>query len=133
MAQPPEWEQPQAGFPIPPPPPPPGPALPMPGSIVGPYGQPPVVGARTDGNAIASLCCSLGFLAIGCLGIVTSILAIVFAAKAERNIAASGGTLGGAGLAKAGKIIGWIGIGLCVAGVVLYALIAVFILSSSPN
>lgn len=87
---------------------------------------------QTDGYAIASLCCSLSILVISCLGIVTSILAIVFARKAEQRIAVSGAQ--GAGLAKAGKIIGWVGIGLWVGGVLFYVLFfAVAIMNSDSN
>jgi hypothetical protein len=44
---------------------------------------------------------------------------------AKRQIEDSAGTLGGAGLAKAGIIVGWVGIGLLVLGICIgIALIA---------
>jgi hypothetical protein len=78
-----------------------------------------VAAAKTNGYAIASLVLSLlGLCGIG------SILAIVFGNMAKKEIAISGE--GGAGLAKAGIIIGWIGavfVGIYVA-VVIIALIS---------
>jgi len=133
--QPPEFGQPQQ--PAVPPPPPPGPApqgygqQPYPQSG---YGQSPYVqGPRTDGFAIASLCCSLGFVVIQCFGIVTSILAIVFAYKAERRIRESNGMLTGAGLAKAGKIVGWVGIGLWIVYVIGSVIFFVVLFSASDT
>jgi len=126
--QPPEFEPPAS---VPPPPPPTAPAAP--GAFTAP--PPPAGGAvapRTDGMAIASLICSFGILVFSCFGIVTSILAVVFAKKAERNIANSGGQLGGEGLAKAGKIIGWIGIGLWAVGVV-FLIVLVIISATTSN
>lgn len=65
--------------------------------------------ARTDGYAIASLVCSVvaffGFFFVG------SILGIVFGRMARARIAAQPG-LGGEGLAHAGVLIGWIGLGV---------------------
>lgn len=143
MTQPPEWGQPTPPaepplLPPPPPPPgavpPPGVVPPPPGAYVNTYAPQPGVAPKTDGFAIASLCCSFGILVISCFGIVTSILAIIFAKKAERNIAASGGMVGGAGLAKAGKIIGWCGIGLWIALVIFYIVfVAVSISNGSSN
>ena len=67
----------------------------------------PMTGMRTDGTAIASLV--LGVLGIGCL--VFSIVAIVLGSQAKTKIAADP-SLEGEGLAKAGVILGWVGIGL---------------------
>ena len=76
---------------------------------------------RTSGNAIASLV--LGIAGLVILPIVPSILAIVLGRSAERDIAGDA-SLGGEGLAKAGIVLGWVGIALCVLGVlILIALI----------
>ncbi len=83
-----------------------------------PYWGPPVVARGTNGYAIASLVCSLVSCGIG------SILGVVFGKRAEREIAVTGEQ--GDGLARAGIIIGWIGIaGACV--VILIYIVAVFI------
>jgi len=55
---------------------------------------------------------------------IGSIEAIVTGSNAKREILESGGSLGGEGMARAGIILGWIGIGLtiigiCITGVVL--------------
>jgi hypothetical protein len=87
----------------PPPPPPPG---------YGPAGynaqwqQPPYVVQATNGMAIASLV--LGILWLYWIG---SILALVFGYIAKRQIAESRGHQGGGGIATAGIVLGWIGIG----------------------
>lgn len=84
-----------------PPPPPPQYGAPVP-----PPGGAP---AGTSGMAIASLVLGIvGILSCGCL--VFSILAIVFGRIANRDIVA--GTKSGAGLAKAGFILGIIGVAL---------------------
>jgi hypothetical protein len=74
----------------------------------------------TDGNAIGALICSiLGFVVCPILFIV----GIVMGNAAQTKIRASGGTIDGEGLAKAGVIIGWIGVGLMVLAIVLYVVI----------
>jgi len=107
-------------------PPPPG-APPFPNPVAAPppgqqiqYVQ--VAAAKTNGYAIASLVLSL----VGLCGI-GSILAIVFGNMAKKEIAARGE--GGLGLAKAGIIIGWIGL----AGVVLYVLVVIIALGASSG
>jgi len=107
------------------PPPPGAPLFPNP---VGPptsqqiqYVQ--VAAAKTNGYAIASLVLSLvSFCGIG------SILAIVFGNMANKEIAISGE--GGSGLAKAGIIIGWIGLGIVVA---YFAVVIIAVLASSGS
>jgi hypothetical protein len=74
---------------------------------------------RTNGFAIASLV--LGIIWIYWIG---SILALIFGYKAKKEIAASGGTQTGEGMAKAGIVLGWIGVGIL--GLVLvFAVLAV--------
>ena len=65
--------------------------------------------ARTDGYAIASIACS-GAAFFGAF-IVGSIAGIIFGKMAETRIAADP-TLGGEGLAKAGIIVGWVGLAM---------------------
>jgi Domain of unknown function (DUF4190) len=84
-----------------PPPPahPPGPVYPA---------QPAVVGS-TNGFAIASLV--LGIVWIYWVG---SVLALIFGYIAVSQINASGGLQQGRGLAIAGIVLGWIGVGILV-------------------
>jgi len=106
----------------PPPPPPPGPMAP-PGPLPPPdgyYAGPPVGARKADGAITA--------LVLGILGIVLCQLCAPFAwslgRKAERQVDASGGTLGGRGEATAGKILGIIGcvfLGLLILGMLLLA------------
>ena len=83
----------------------------------------PVQQASTNGYAIASL-----VLGIVWFYGITSILALVFGYRARREIEASQGWQGGGGLATAGIVLGWIGIG----GLVLIILIFTIAIASSP-
>ncbi|MGO8871061.1 MAG: DUF4190 domain-containing protein [Acidimicrobiales bacterium] len=81
----------------------------------GPYGYVPA--RRTNGLAIASLVCSFFFWLYG----VGAVLAIVFGFIARSQIKRSGDTQQGNGLALAGIIIGFVGIVLMIAIVVVVA------------
>jgi Domain of unknown function (DUF4190) len=72
-------------------------------------------GARTNGFAIASLVLGIA----GAYG-VTAILALIFGYRARREIDESNGQQTGRGLAVAGIVLGWVGIGLFLIGVVLF-------------
>lgn len=54
----------------------------------------------------------LGILGLVSCGIITGIPAIILAKQADEEIAASMGRQGGEGLAKGGRILGWISVGL---------------------
>jgi hypothetical protein len=69
------------------------------------YGGYPVVGQRTNGMAVASMV--LGILWIYWIG---SILALVFGYTARKQIQERGE--GGAGMATAGIVLGWVGVGI---------------------
>jgi hypothetical protein len=71
-----------------------------------PAAGPPVVAVKTNGFAIASLV--LGILWIYWIG---SILALVFGMVAKNQIDRSGGYEQGRGMAIAGIVLGWVGIG----------------------
>jgi hypothetical protein len=76
-----------------------------------PYGAPAGYGyyaqpQRTNGMAIASMV--LGIIWIYWIG---SILALVFGYIAKKQISESRGTQGGGGMATAGIVLGWVGIG----------------------
>jgi type II secretory pathway pseudopilin PulG len=81
------------------------PAFPVPGN------PPP-----NDGLAVASLCCGIG--SVVCLGALSGVPAIICGHMARGKIARSGGTLGGAGLALAGLIMGYVSVVLTVIAVI---------------
>jgi len=79
-----------------------------------------------------------GILGLSFIPIVGSIVAVITGPMAKKEILASGGALGGEGLATAGIILGWIGIvltvlGLCTAGafIAIPACIAFFAATSN--
>lgn len=79
-----------------------------------PPGQLAAAFSQTNGLAIASLLLAvLWFAGIG------AVLALVFGYRARREINNSAGRQTGSGLATAGIILGWIGITVLVAGVIL--------------
>jgi hypothetical protein len=82
-------------------------------------------GARpaTEGSAITALV--LGIAGIFVLPLILSIPAVVVGKKAQKKIDASGGALGGAELAKAGVICGWIGTALGIVFLLAIIVIAV--------
>lgn len=77
---------------------------------------------RTSGAAIASLV--LGVVGLFAIPLITSVAAIFLGRRAQREIAENPG-LSGEGLAKAGVILGWIGVVLMVAGIVIGVLFAI--------
>ena len=86
------------------------------GAYPGPYGPPPgypyAPPQRTNGMAIASMV--LGILWIYWIG---SILALIFGYMARNQIRQRGE--GGAGMATAGIVLGWIGVGIFVIAVIV--------------
>lgn len=89
-----------------------------------PYSAP-----QQSGKAVASLICSLAGLFM-CF-FVGQIIGLVLGYGAKREIEASRGRLTGEGLAKAGIIIGWVGIGID-GLLVLIWLIALFAFAAMP-
>lgn len=78
-------------------------------------------GGRVEGTAIASLILGIaGFLVCP---LVCHILAIILGNQAKAKIAANPG-LEGEAMAKAGVIMGWIGVGLAIAFGVVFLLVA---------
>ena len=71
---------------------------------------------RTEPFAIASIVCAVGNF-VGAF-LIGAILGIVFGKIAQKNIAANP-ALEGASLARAGIIVGWVGVGLVVAFLLL--------------
>jgi Domain of unknown function (DUF4190) len=104
-------------------PPPPPPSSPPPGP--GP-GQPyvPHGGSQTNGLAITSLVLGIGGFFISCLGLVAWILALVFGYRARTQIDETGGEQKGRGMAVAGIVLGWVGIGLSVLALIVIIIVA---------
>jgi hypothetical protein len=70
--------------------------------------------ASTNTMAILSLVAGIAGLSV--VPFIGSIVAVILGPIAKRDIAASRGAQGGEGLATAGTILGWVGIGLTVLG-----------------
>ena len=108
----------------------PAPPPPAPGGY-GPMAPPgyPGIPLKTSGHAVASLV--LGIISIpmcsayGIPSLICGILAVVFAGTANRELAAGHVSPNSAGLARAGKICGWIGIALSILlwGIIIVAII----------
>jgi Domain of unknown function (DUF4190)/Protein of unknown function (DUF2510) len=90
-------------------------------------GTPVAAAPASNGKAIASLV--LGILWLCSIG---SILALIFGYQAKNEIDASGGAQGGRGMAVAGIVLGWIGVGFAILYLVLWAVgVATLEISSS--
>ena len=81
-----------------------------------------------SGNSIAALVLSIASWMI--LPIVLAIVSLVIANKAEKEITASNGSIGGGPLVTASKIVAWVNIGVYTALMILgiLALFAILIL-----
>ena len=91
----------------------------------------PVTGPRTDGLAIAALVLGIFSLVCSwiCLGVILGPAAAIMGFISRNRIAASGGTIGGGGLAIAGLVLGIIGFLASAAFVLIYVISA----ASSSN
>ena len=68
------------------------------------------VSAPTSSNAIVALVLSIVSWVV--CPVIFAIVALVFASKADKEIASSSGRIGGGSLATASKILSWINIGV---------------------
>jgi hypothetical protein len=93
-------------------------------STGGGYGQPSggqaAYGAAPVQNQKALWALILGILGLVCCGIFTAVPALILGNNAKKEIAASGGTQSGEGMAQAGFILGIVGTVLSVLGVLFY-------------
>lgn len=105
------YQAPPAAYGPPPVAPPVGP--PGYGYPAAPYGFAPV--RRTNGLAIAAMVCSFFFWLYG----IGAVLGVVFGFIARSQIKRSGGTQQGKGMALAGIIIGFVGIAVVAAAVIV--------------
>jgi hypothetical protein len=83
---------------------------------------------RTEGLAIASMV--LGIVGIVACPLIGSVLALVFGYRAQERIR-NDPMLEGEGLARAGVIMGWIGVGLAALGIVFWVAAIVLTAGSS--
>ena len=58
-----------------------------------------------------------GILGLTFFPVIGSIVAVITGSMAQKEIRQSAGTIGGSGLATAGLVMGWIGIGLMAIGI----------------
>ncbi len=89
---------------------------------------------RNSGKSIAILVLGIVGIVFTCfygLGVVAAIVALALTPGANREIAASRGTLTGEGMIKAGMICAWISVGLTVAGILFFVVIIIGAASSS--
>ena len=90
----------------------------------------PVAAPVTSTNAIVGLV--LAIVSWVVCPIIAAIVALVLAHSSDKEIKASGGTVGGSGLNTATRIIAWINIGVSiVAGLVIAALVAFGVIFSA--
>ena len=80
-------------------------------------------GPPTSSNAIIALILAVVSWAV--CPVVPAIIALVFAAKADREISTANGAIAGQGLSTAAKIVSWINIGLWAAFILIFAVVAV--------
>lgn len=86
--------------------------------------RPPGTPAQVPDSSTALISLIAGILGLTFLPVIGSIVALITGYNARREIRESSGTKGGEGMAQAGIILGWIGVGLtvigvCITGVVL--------------
>jgi len=92
----------------------------------GGYAQP-----KTNQKAVWSLV--LGILGLVCCGLFTGIPALILGNSAKKEIAASGGSQTGAGMAQAGFVLGIIAVVLGVLGLILFVAGVVSLPSNSTS
>lgn len=81
---------------------------------------------QNEGFAIASLACAIGGLTV--IPLIGSILGVVFGRIAQTRIAQNP-SLQGESMARAGVIIGWVGIGLAIAAFLVVLLLTILVTS----
>ena len=116
-------QQPDQSWPSEPIPAPPAPAY---APVPVPVPVPPPVRPSTSSDAIIALILSLVSWAF--CPIILAVVSLVFAAKADRAIAAAPGSVGGSGLTLAAKLVSWINIGFWVALILIGGFIALVLI-----
>ncbi len=82
----------------------------------------PVLVPQTSSNAVIALVLAISSWLVCPLAL--AIVSLVFAHKADQEVAASGGRITGGGLITAAKIVSWVNIGVTAAVVVILAVVA---------
>ena len=82
-----------------------------------PYGG---VSYAPPNSSMAIVSLVTGILGLTIFPLIGSIIALITGSMAKKEIRASRGALGGEGMAKAGVILGWIGIALSILGLCLF-------------
>ena len=80
---------------------------------------------QTSSSAIVALVLAIASWVV--CPLILAIIALVFASKADREIASAGGAMQGGGLSTAAKILSWINIGIYVAILVVMAIILIIV------
>jgi len=94
-----------------------------------PYGQPYQPGGQSSTKAIVSLV--LAIVSFFVCGLILSIPAVFLGRSAQREIDASGGRIGGRGMATAGYVVGLINVVISV--IVIIVVIIVFASGAGGN
>jgi hypothetical protein len=89
------------------------------------------VTAKPPSNGKATASMVLGILGLVILYVIGPILALVFGYQSKNEIEASNGAQGGAGMATAGIVMGWIGVGLTILYLILWLILGVAFFSTS--
>jgi hypothetical protein len=87
----------------------------------------PQASPTTPTHGLAWVSLIAGILGLTFFPIIGSIAAVITGNIARKEIAASGGAQRGDGIALAGVILGWIGVGLAVVGICIACLILVLL------
>lgn len=90
-----------------------------------PAPQPPAYGPTPQSSSSAIVALVLSIASWVVCPVIPAIVALVFASKADREIAVSNGWVTGAGMVTASKIVAWINIGLYAALAAIGVLVVV--------
>jgi len=83
--------------------------------------------AAPASNTMALVSLIAGIVGLTIFPLIGSVVAVITGPMARKEIAASAGAQGGDGMARAGIILGWVGIGISVLGVCIACLVFVLV------
>ncbi|MBC7247550.1 MAG: DUF4190 domain-containing protein [Actinobacteria bacterium] len=100
-----------------------------------PYGAPyqpaPYPPYHQESNSKATASLVLGIVGLFVCPLICSAIALILGSQAKKEIAASGGMMSGESSATAGIILGWVGIGLSLIGIIIWAVVMAVVASHS--